>query len=337
MMRAVEIKQHGGPEQLTLTSLPIPEPSACQVLLWVHAFGVNRAETYMRSGAWGEVARITGIECVGEVVLDPSERLHRGQKVFALMGGMGRTINGSYAEYVCVPASNVVPIESSLSWATLAAIPESYATAFSCVDANLSVEAGQTLLVRGGTSALGQAAIELALARGARVYATTRSEQRLALLRELGAEPVLDQPELAQELRCRCHAGVDAVLDLVGSSTVFDSLAATRRGGRVCLAGFLGGHQPIAALDPVLQLPSGVHLSVFASFMLGTPGYELTQIPFQRIVQDVERGQLRAAAASTFTLEQTASAHARMESNTALGKLVVTVSEAARREVSSRC
>src|SRR6266436_342140 len=123
------------------------------------AFGVNRAETYMRKGVWGDVVRVSGIECVGEVDFDPSCVLSPGQKVAAIMGGMGRTRNGSYAEYTCVPSSFVFPLHTELDWATLAAIPESYATAWSCLFGNLRIRAGQVLFVRGGTSALGQAAI----------------------------------------------------------------------------------------------------------------------------------------------------------------------------------
>lgn len=334
-MRAAQIKQYGGPVQLELVDLALPEANSEQVLVKVHAFGVNRAEAYMRSGAWGDVARVTGIECVGEVAHDGRGQLARGQHVFALMGGMGRSINGSYAEYVSVPGNNVVPIESELSWFQLAAIPESYATAYSCLEENLALRAGQLLLVRAGMSALGQAAINIGRQRGARVFATTRSESSLASLRELGAEPLLERTGAALDFTRGSGERFDAVLDIVGTSTMLDSLAATRRGGRVCVAGFLGGHDPIA-LDPVMQLPSGVQLSVFASFMLGTPDFPLSRIPFQDIVRSAAHREYRAQPARVFRFADVAKAHQLMEANGAGGKIVVTVSDEAHEQARRR-
>src|SRR5215813_913044 len=129
-MQAIVIKRYGGPEELAIVDRPDPEPEAGHVVVEVKAFGLNRAETYMRSGAWGDVAEITGIECVGLVRSDPDGRFSPGQKVAALMGGMGRLIDGSYAERVSVPATNVVPVVSNLPWEEFAAISESYATAW---------------------------------------------------------------------------------------------------------------------------------------------------------------------------------------------------------------
>ena len=174
-MRAIVIKQYGGPEALAIEDRPDPEPKSGHVAVEVRAFGLNRAESYMRSGAWGDVAEITGIECVGIVKSDPDGRFTPGQKVAGLMGGMGRLINGSYAEIVNIPSANLVAIVSSLPWEEFAAIPESYATAWSGVRGNLALSPGQTLVVRGATSSLGQAAISIAVDLGVRVIATTRS------------------------------------------------------------------------------------------------------------------------------------------------------------------
>jgi NADPH:quinone reductase len=129
-MKAITISSYGGPEVLTVTELPDPLPAADEVLIAVRAFGLNHAEAYMRSGAMGEVAKVTGIECAGTVVADPSGRLAEGTAVVAILGGMGRTRNGSYAELVAVPASNVVEVSTSLPWTDLVALPEVYATAW---------------------------------------------------------------------------------------------------------------------------------------------------------------------------------------------------------------
>jgi NADPH:quinone reductase len=156
-MKAIVISTYGGPEVLTVTELPDPVPAEGEILIRVLAFGLNHAESYMRSGAWGQVAPVTGIECAGTVQADPSGRLPAGTGVVAMLGGMGRTRNGSYAELVTVPASNVVPVRTSLTWTDLAALPEAYATAWAGLHQNLGLQPGQAVLVRGGTSALGQA------------------------------------------------------------------------------------------------------------------------------------------------------------------------------------
>jgi NADPH:quinone reductase-like Zn-dependent oxidoreductase len=260
---------------------------------------------------------------VGEVEHDPAGRLATGQKVAAIMGGMGRTRNGSYAEFVAVPASNVVPIKTDLDWADVAAIPESYATAWSCLMGNLRLGDGAVLLVRAGTSALGQAAINIAAHAGVTVLASTRHESNTALLASLGAsQALIETGQLADAVRRDYPDGIDSVLDLVGNTTLLDSLAMVRRGGRVCLAGFLGGGEPIA-FNPLLQMPSGVDLSFFGSFMLGTPQFPVTEIPLQEIVDRVARGEYQAKPAQVFPFEQLPEAHRLMESNSAGGKIVV--------------
>jgi NADPH:quinone reductase len=201
-MRAIVRQQYGGPEQLVIRDFPDPEALPGHAVIEVKAFGLNHAETYMRKGEWGEVAKVSGIECVGVVKACPSGEFTAGQKVAALMGGMARTINGSYAELTRVPVSNVAPIVSELPWEELAAIPEVYATAWTCLHGNLKLAAGQTIVVRGATSALGQAAVNIAVHEGANVIATTRNPQRIATLQTLGArEAELDSPELSLRIR----------------------------------------------------------------------------------------------------------------------------------------
>jgi NADPH:quinone reductase-like Zn-dependent oxidoreductase len=323
-MKAIVIEQHGGPEQLVIQDLPEPEARPGHVVIEVKAFGINHAETHMRKGEWAEAAKVSGIECVGVVRACPDGQFAAGTKVAALMGGLGRSINGSYAEYTCAPATNVVSIESDLSWEDLAAIPESYATAWTCLHRNLELASGQRLVIRGATSALGQAALNIAVEAGARVTATTRSRERIGKLEALGAERVeLEGPELSQ--RSSGAKRADAVLDLVGNSTILDALAMVRRGGRVCLAGFLGGLAPIASFNPLLQMPSGVHLSFFGSFLFGTAEFPLADVPLQSIVDRVADGRYQAKPARVFRFEDIREAHRVMESNQANGKLVVRV------------
>jgi NADPH:quinone reductase-like Zn-dependent oxidoreductase len=325
-MRAIVRQEYGGPDELVIQELAIPEPKPSHVVIQVKAFGLNHAETYMRKGKWGNVARVSGIECVGIVEADPDGRFAQGQKVVALMGGMGRTTDGSYAEYTCVPATNVLPIQSELSWEELAAIPESYATAWACLHGNLALTAGQTLVIRGATSALGQAAVNIAAQAGARVIATTRNRDRYSILERLGTHRVdLEEPELPRRIRESFPGGVDAVLELVGNSTILNSLAMVRRGGRVCLAGFLGGLEPIPSFNPLLQMPSGVHFSFFGSFMFGTPEFPLSDVPLQTIIDRATAGAYQAKPAAVFRFDEIREAHRLMEANRANGKLVVRV------------
>ncbi|WP_203974547.1 zinc-binding alcohol dehydrogenase family protein [Planotetraspora silvatica] len=321
-MRAIVIERFGGPDCLVYAELPEPEPMSGQVVIEVKAFGLNHAEMHMRRGEWAEAAKVSGIECVGLVKACPGGEFPVGAKVAALMGGLGRTIDGSYAEYTRAPASNVALIESDLPWAELAAIPETYATAWTCLFRNLEVAQGQTLVIRGATSAFGQAAVNLAVNAGARVIATTRDRGRFALLEDLGADRgELEGPELSQ--RIAEAKRIDAVLDLVGNSTILDSLAMLRRGGRACLAGWLGGLGPIADFNPLLQMASGVYLTFFASFVFGTPGFPLSDVPLQAIAEQVAAGRLKAKPSRVFGFEEIREAHRVMEAGEAAGKMVV--------------
>lgn len=321
-MRAIVLEKFGGFDSLVYKDIPEPEPEVGHVVIEIKAFGVNHAEMHMRRGEWAEAAPVSGIECVGIVKSCPGGEFRVGAKVAALMGGLGRTINGSYAEFTRAPASNVALIEADLSWAELAAIPETYATAWTCLFRNLEIESGQTLVIRGATSSFGQAALNMAVEAGARVMATTRSRERFAMLEGLGAERVeLEGPDLSQ--RIAEAKQIDAVLDLVGNSTILDSLAMLRRGGRACLAGWLGGLAPIADFNPLLQMSSGVHLTFFGSFVFGTPGFPLSDVPLGEIARKVAQGRLEAKPARIFRFEEIHEAHRVMEANEAGGKMVV--------------
>jgi NADPH:quinone reductase-like Zn-dependent oxidoreductase len=245
-----------------------------------------------------------------------------GAKVASLMGGLGRTINGSYAEYTRARASNVALIESDLPWAELAAIPETYATAWTCLFRNLEIARGQTLLIRGGPSSFGRAAINMAVNAGLRVIATARSSDNFASLKEMGVERVeVERPDLSKHIPEAKQ--LDAVLDLVGNSTILDSLNMLRRGGRACLAGWLGGLAPIADFNPLLQMASGVYLTFFGSFVFGTPGFPLSDVPLQSIANDVAAGRYKAKPSRIFRFEEIREAHRVMEANEARGKMVV--------------
>jgi NADPH2:quinone reductase len=258
------------------------------------------------------------------VDFDPSCVLRPGQKVAAIMGGLGRTRNGSYAEYTCVPSTNIFSLVTKLPWDELAAIPESYATAWICLFENLKLAKGKVLVVRGGTSALGQAALNIAGGTGATVLSSTRSELKSALLKTLGASVVLiEDASLSEAVRKLYPNGVDSVLDLVGNTVLRDSLRMLKKGGRLC-QGFLGGTQPVE-FNPIVDMPSGADLSFFGSFVLGSADYPLSNIPMQRIVDSAATGTFKAKPAKVFPFEHLPDAHRLMESNQANGKIVVVV------------
>jgi NADPH:quinone reductase len=321
-MRAIVLEKFGGLDSLVIKEIADPEPKPGHVVIQVKAFGINHAEMHMRRGEWAEAAEVIGIECIGIVKSCPGGEFKEGTKVAALMGGLGRTINGSYAELTCAPVTNVAQIECDLPWAELAAIPESYATAWTCLFRNLGIEKGQTLVLRGATSSFGQAALNMAVNAGVRVIATTRNRARFAMLEELGAERVeLEGPDLSK--RIAEAKKLDAVLDLVGNSTILDSLDMLRRGGRACLAGWLGGLAPIADFNPLLQMASGVYLTFFGSFVFGTPGFPLSDVPLQSIANAIAAGRYKAKPSRIFRFEDIREAHRVMEANEASGKMVV--------------
>src|SRR6201987_1693903 len=167
-MRAILRTKFGDPEVLVIREMPEPEPKAGHAVIEVKAFGLNHAELHMRQGEWAEIADVSGIECVGIIKSCPGSEFPVGAKVAAMMGGLGRTINGSYAEYTRAPVSNVALIDADLPWAELAAIPETYATAWTCLFRNLEIQRGQLLVIRGATSSLGQAALKMAAQAGLR-------------------------------------------------------------------------------------------------------------------------------------------------------------------------
>jgi NADPH:quinone reductase-like Zn-dependent oxidoreductase len=321
-MRAIVLEKFGGLDSLVYKDIPDPEPKPGHVVIRIKAFGINHAEMHMRRGEWAEAAPVSGIECVGVVASCPGGEFPVGVKVAALMGGLGRTINGSYAEYTRAPVSNVALIDADLPWADLAAIPETYATAWTCLFRNLEIRQGQLLVIRGATSSFGQAALKMAVNAGARVIATTRTRERFAMLEGLGASRCeVERPDLSRHIAEAKQ--IDAVLDLVGNSVVLDSLAMLRRGGRSCLAGWLGGLDPIPDFNPLLQMASGVYLTFFGSFVFGTRDFPLSDVPLREIAADSAAGRLDVKPVRVFRFDEIREAHRVMETNEARGKMVV--------------
>jgi NADPH2:quinone reductase len=320
-MKAAVLYQPGAADQFRLEERPVPTPAAGQVLLRVRAFGLNRSELMTRKGLSPGVQfpRILGIECVGEVVQDASGEYLPGQQVAALMGGLGRDFDGSYAEYTVVPKTILYPFRSQLPWAQLGAIPEMFQTVYGSLHLALKIQPGQTLLVRGGTSSIGLLAAQLATLDGLTVLATTRSTARTELLRANGATHVLvDDGQVRDQVRALFPQGVDRALELVGAPTLRDTLSCLKPGGLGCMTGMLSESWSIPDFAPMEFIPATVGLTIYDSGQVTAPAEAL-----QAFIDSVEAGQVHLGIGRTFTLDDLVTAHQLMDSNAAGGKLVV--------------
>jgi NADPH:quinone reductase len=236
VMRAVVLDGPGPPETLAIRDLPVPDPARGWVLIKVRAFGLNRSELHTRLGLAEGVTfpRVPGIEAVGVVEQCPGGEFAPGQQVAALMGGMGRTFDGGYAEYTCVPASQVVPFRSDLGWDILGAVPEMLQTAHGSLTAGLDARPGQSIVIRGGTSSVGMATAVLAKRQQMTVLSTTRSPAKGEALTRLGADHVLiDDGNVARQVRRLLPHGADTALELVGTPTLPDTLRSVRASGKL--------------------------------------------------------------------------------------------------------
>jgi NADPH:quinone reductase-like Zn-dependent oxidoreductase len=320
-MKTAVMYAPGGPEVLKLENRPIPTPRSDQVLIRVRAFGLNRSELFTRQGHSPDVRfpRILGIEAVGEVEDAPGGMFRKGDIVATAMGGMGRQFDGSYAEYTCVPTTQVQAVKTKLPWEKLGAIPEMLQTAWGSLFRALKLQRDEHLLVRGGTTSVGLAAAAIAKKHGARVASTTRNPDRETLLRSSGADEVLiDTSAIAQDVRKKYPEGVDKVLELIGTATLLDSLQCTKEGGMVCMTGIVGNKWSFDNFSPMDAIPTAVRLTAYAG-----ESEDFLHTPLDDLAAQIAAGTLAVQIGKVFRLDEIVEAHRCMEENKAGGKIVV--------------
>jgi NADPH:quinone reductase-like Zn-dependent oxidoreductase len=321
-MRAIVLDAPGAADALAIREVPVPKPRPGWVLIQVKAFGLNRSELHTRLGLADGVTfpRVLGIEATGIVAGCPGGEFEAGQQVVAMMGGMGRTFDGGYAEYTCVPASQVIAFRSDLDWSVLGAVPEMLQTAYGSLTIGLDAQAGQSLLIRGGTSSVGMATAVLAKQRGMTVFSTTRSPGKASALTDLGVDHVLiDKGDVATQVRSMLPEGVDAALELVGTPTLPDTLRATRVHGVVCFTGMLSNEWIVKDFYPIAYIPRGVRLSAY-----GGDAGDLPAAVLQGFLDAVADGTATVPIDRVYRFDQIIEAHTAMESGHTKGKLVVT-------------
>lgn len=323
-MRAIVLYKAGPLENLILEERPVPEIKPGWVRIRIRAFGVNESEVTTRKGLSSPdvtLPRIPGIECVGEVDEAPADSdLKPRQKVATMMGGMGRSFDGSYAEYVVVPIGQVIPFETGLPWDVVGALPEMFQTAYGSLTTGLDLKAGQTLLIRGGTSTVGLSAATIAEAMGATVIATTRNPERTEMLRKVGVgHVVVDSGNIAETVRKIVPEGVDAALELVGCGVLADTLKAVRVHGTTCFTGALSDRWTIPDFDPFSLIPFGVRLTCY--------GGEATDLPagvFNSQLEAIAAGRMKVSIAKVYPgLESVRDAQSDLEAGSTPGKHVV--------------
>lgn len=300
-MKAVKIYQAGGPEQLIYQDVPTPDIKESWSLVKIKGFGINHSEIFTREGKSPSVQfpRILGIECVGEVAQSSTPALAVGQKVVSIMGEMGRAFDGSYAEYVLLPNEQIYPVYTDLDWTTLAAIPETYYTAFGSLQ-QLRIAPQDRVLVRGAGSGVGVAFAQLLKAQFSHVvlHGSTRNPAKATRLQAVGFDEVITEADG----KIQTDQSYDKILELVGPATLRDSFSHINEHGIVCNTGQLGNIWYVNNFDPIIELKNNSYLTAFYSG-------NVSQAKLDAMFDYIRQFNVKILIERVFTLEQVPEAH----------------------------
>ena len=314
-MKAVKIYQAGGPEQLIYQDVPTPNVKDGWSLVKINGFGINHSEIFTREGKSPSVQfpRILGIECVGEVAQSSTPALAVGQKVVSIMGEMGRAFDGSYAEYVLLPNEQIYPVHTDLDWTTLAAIPETYYTAFGSLQ-QLRIAPQDRVLVRGAGSGVGVAFAQLLKARFPHIvlHGSTRNPAKATRLQAVGFDEVITEADS----KLQTDQSYDKILELVGPATLRDSFSHINEHGIVCNTGQLGNIWYVNDFDPIIELKNNSYLTAFYSG-------NVSQAKLNAMFDYIRQFNVKILIERVFALEQVPEAHRFLQSTDGFGKVVV--------------
>ena len=324
-MTAIEIPEPGGPEALVPTTRPVPEPGAGEVLIKVSAAGVNRPDVLQRQGGYPPppgASDIPGLEIAGAVAALGSgvKGLKAGDRVTALVTG------GGYAEYCAAPAAQCLPVPKGLDLKEAAAIPETFFTVWTNVFDRGGLQAGESLLVHGGSSGIGTTAIQLARAFGARVFTTAGSAEKCKACESLGAERAInyreeDFVEVVKEVTG--SAGVNVILDMVGGDYIQRNIRALAPDGRLCYIAFLGGSKAEVDFLPMMLKRITISGSTLRARSVKFKA-EIAKNLKKNVWPLIEAGKVKPILHGAFPLTEAAAAHRLMESSAHIGKIVLT-------------
>ena len=295
--------------------MPTPDIKEGWSLVKIKGFGINHFEIFTREGKSPSVQfpRILGIECVGEVAQSSTPALAVGQKVISIMGEMGRAFDGSYAEYVLLPNEQIYPVHTDLDWTTLAAIPETYYTAFGSLQ-QLRIAPQDRVLVRGAGSGVGVAFAQLLKAQFPHVvlHGSTRNPAKATRLQAVGFDEVITEADG----KIQTDQSYDKILELVGPATLRDSFSHINEHGIVCNTGQLGNIWYVNNFDPIIELKNNSYLTAFYSG-------NVSQAKLDAMFDYIRQFNVKILIERVFTLEQVPEAHRFLQSAGGFGKVVV--------------
>lgn len=315
-MKAVILTKPTKAEGIKITDVEIPKVKKDWVLIKIKSFGLNHSEKLLREfeieNDYIKKPIIPGIECAGIVVDSLDNDFKIGDKVISFMGGLGRSFDGSYAEYCLAPKSHIFKVNTNLSWEELGAIPETYYTAWGSLFECLDLKKDDVLLIRGATCALGYASIQIAKALGCKVIATTHKEDKIKLLAE-SDKIIVDDGVLYGKVQ-----RINKVLDLIGAKSLVDTLKLVDKKGIVCNTGILGGVYALNNFDPIKDIPNGVYLTGFYS---NNP----TQEDINKIFEFIQNNNLKPKIGKIYNFKDIKEALVSQENKLVDGKIVISV------------